>query len=286
MVSHAGAVDPFWRAEFRGARDAAHALGVRLTILAPEAPNDFTRQLTLLADALDTAPAGIATTISHATAFGPLLHRARNEGIPVIAFNARPQDDDRDINPYLAFIGIDDYLAGEVLARRARDHLADGARVVVVVQQAGLTGLESRVEAIRNVLTGEGLILDKLDVGTDPNIAHNIFINYLRMHNDIGGVLSLGPAATHPLGRIIVRKNLPVYFAAFDLTPFTLRLIKDGVLDAAIDQQPYMQGNLAINLLVMTARYAMTPPDIDTGITVVDSSAVERLAPLTREGIR
>ncbi len=85
---------------------------------------------------------------------------------------------------------------------------------------------------------------------------------------------------------MITRDGLDVAFAAFDLSPRTVRLIRDGIVDFAIDQQPYMQANLVIQLLVITARYQMTPLDIDTSVSVVDATNVADVEGLTRASIR
>lgn len=286
LVSHAGLGDPFWRVEFKGATAAAEESGVSLSILAPETPNDITRQLELLHEAIAAQPDGIATTVPDPVAFSEALRHARDKGIPVIAFNARPLDDDRNVNPYLAFIGMDDYLAGRVMAERAWQSGKLGERVVVAIQQASLTGLEARYKGIRDVLDAKGVLVERLDVSSNPRAATSIMEKYVAGHPDLGAILCLGPIALHPIGALALREGWRFYMASFDLSPVTDKLIKQGLVDFTIDQQPYMQGYLAVALLRMATEFKMTPPDVNTGVGIIDKDNVGRVEELAEQFIR
>lgn len=286
LLSHAGPGDPFWKVEFKGAQAAAQQADVELTILAPEMPNDITRQLELLREAIAANPDGIATTVPDSTAFSSALKRARNKGIPLIAFNARPLDDDRAMNPYQAYIGMDDYLAGKVMARKALQSGRLGGHVLVAVQQVGLTGLESRYKGINEVLSREGIQVDRLDVTPNPQTGMRIVQDYVDQHPELSAILCVGPTGLQPVGTLALQKGWDFYIASFDLCPITSKLIKKGVVDFTIDQQPYMQAYLAVQLLNLAARYKMTPPDINTGVGIIDKDNVERVEELARRNIR
>ncbi|NJB68120.1 simple sugar transport system substrate-binding protein [Desulfobaculum xiamenense] len=286
LVSHAGAGDPFWKIEFRGAMDAAKMCAAQLTILAPDIPNDIVRQTELLEQAIAAAPDGIATTISHPTALTSKLRLARERGIPVVAFNALPHDVDRLRTPFLAYIGMNDHSAGEAAARRA---LASGrlrTRVAVAVQQPGLTGLTSRLNGLRNIFEEQGIIVDALDVTSDPDVARQVVTDHLRLRPDTSGLICLGPIGTHALAPLVKKRGSALYFASFDITPLTVQLIREGTMDFTVDQQPYMQGFMSVMLLDLAARYALTPADIDTGVGIVDAENVETVRALARENVR
>lgn len=286
LVSHAGAGDPFWNVEFKGARDAAKEARVNVAILAPETPNDIVRQIELLDWAINTNPDGIATTVPDTGMFSISLKTARKKGIPVIAFNARPAEEDREKTPYLAYIGMDDYQAGKVAGRHA---LASGRikkRAVVAIQQAGHAGLEARHRGIKEVLTPTGVTVDKLDTTTDPDMVHKVMGEYLKNNADVDAIFCLGPSVLHPVGRLIGKADPGPYICSFDISPTTLELIKSGVVDFTIDQQPYMQSRLAVQLLALKARLNVSPPDIDTGVGIVDKTNVEAILRLAKQWIR
>ena len=85
----------------------------------------------------------------------------------------------------------------------------------------------------------------------DPEDAAQRIRGALARDTAIDGMLMLGPGGAAPalaalreadrLGRIAV--------GTFDLTPEVLAAVRDGQLLFAIDQQPYLQGYLAVVLL-------------------------------------
>lgn len=285
LISHAGAGDPFWGIEFKGARDAAQRLGVDLHILAPEFPNDIMRQRELLEQAILAEPDGIATTLSHPTAFTPSLKAAKQRGIPVVIFNSIPTEVDRTATPFLAYIGMNDFTAGQ---RAARQALASGkltGRVCVAAQQFGVPGIMARLRGLRSILEPKGLNVDVVDMTADPALAVSAMRNYLERHKDVSALFSLGPVVTHALvGLLQERRDL--YVGCFDLSPLTVQLIEAGVVAFTIDQQPYMQSFMAVTLLNLAARYALTPTDINTGVGIVDKTNVQAVQDLARQGIR
>ena len=286
MVSHAGVGDPFWVIVFNGAHAAAEESGVALTILAPETPNDITRQLELFQQALRERPDGIALTISDPHLFSRLLHLARRRGIPVIAFNTRPYRGRRSDNPYLAYIGMDDHLAGRVLARRLLQMGKAGRHVVVANQQVGHPGLAARVRGIREVLEPEGVAVDMLDITSNPITSQRVMREYLRTHPGIDAIITLGPIGTRAVERFLLSTHRSIPVAAFDISPRTLRLIEQGVVLFTIDQQPFMQGYLAVKMLMLAARYKMSPPEINTGVGIVDRDNIAPVRELVKAHLR
>ena len=71
-------------------------------------------------------------------------------------------------------------------------------------------------------------------------------------------------------------------FISFDLDGDISQAIKDGLMSAAIDQQPYLQGYLPITFLTLYVRYGVIPANnVNTGpgfITKDNIAMVEKLA--------
>ena len=286
VISHAGVGDPFWITEFKGAQAAARETSVQLTILAPETPNDINRQVELFRQALNEKPDGIAITLSDKHLFSRLLRQAKKRGIPVIAFNARPYQDQKNNNPYLAYIGMDDHLAGQVMAKKLLQSTNPGKHVVILNQQIGHLGLAARTAGIREIMEPAGIKVSELDITSNSNKAVSIIRNFISKHPDISTIISLGPIGTNAIRKLSSQLKPGVTIAAFDISPLTLKLIKQGKIRFTIDQQPYMQAYLAVKLLSLAARYKMTPPDINTGVGLVNRSNVNSVQNLVRQHIR
>jgi simple sugar transport system substrate-binding protein len=74
--------------------------------------------------------------------------------------------------------------------------------------------------------------------------------------------------------------------ASFDLTPLTLEQIKNNALSMSVDQQPFMQGYMAIIELDLKSRFDLSPADVNTGVALVDKTGINQLAELVKKGVR
>lgn len=286
FIAHAGAGDPFWNIEFKGAKQAASDLNIDLTILAPEKPNDIARQVELFKAALATRPSGIALSISDDRAFSAMLSRAKAEGIHVVAFNSKPSEKFISKNPYSAFIGMDEFQAGVSAARRAWNSGRIKNQVVVAIHQAGHIGLEKRYAGIKHFMDQKKIKTEKLDTGSDPARVQMMFRSYYKNNPEISAVFTVGPSGLHPIARLIDKEKLNVYLASFDLTPLTLNYIKKGTVAFTIDQQPYMQGYLSVAQLALASRTLMVPASVNTGVGVIDLANAVSVQKLVHQGIR
>lgn len=286
IVSHAGAGDPFWNIVFNGAKQAAADIDVNLQILAPETPNDLARQVELFNAAIAAKPKAIAVSIPDDQAFSQSLREAKQQGIAVVAFNTQPNDAARKNNPYLAFIGMDDYLSGQRIAQKTLGTQKVKDRVMIAVHQAGHVGLEQRALGIKEVLNPLNIVVDKLDISSDAAQAKQIVQGYLSKHKDCSAVYFVGAFGLHALGRWLNQDHPNILITSFDLTPLTNELIKEGKVAWSVDQQPFMQGYQSIVQLSLFSRYALQPSDINTGVALIDGKRAKNLDQLVSMGVR
>ncbi|BEH02699.1 ABC transporter substrate-binding protein [Brooklawnia propionicigenes] len=103
----------FYQAAFKGAQDAADALGVDLTTNGPDAESNIPQQVEQLASAVNQRPAAIALAASDPNAVQDTLVQAKSAGIPVIGFDS----------------GVPGDQSGAVVATAATDNEVAGANV-------------------------------------------------------------------------------------------------------------------------------------------------------------
>ena len=113
VVTHASPSDSFWPPVFNGAQAAAKALGVSLQIirLTSAQSGSIPAEVANLETAISAHPDGILLTVTSDTAFSAGLQEAQQQGIPVIAINTIPNNNDFTKNPFLAYVGQDNYQA-------------------------------------------------------------------------------------------------------------------------------------------------------------------------------
>lgn len=77
----------FWQAVKSGAEQAGQELGVRITFEGPETESQVDKQIEMLQAALDKKPSAIGFAALDSQASIPLLKKAQENNIPVIAFD-------------------------------------------------------------------------------------------------------------------------------------------------------------------------------------------------------
>ena len=125
----------------------------------------------------------------------------------------------------------------------------------------------------------------------DPEDAQQRIGGALGRDPDIDGVLTLGPAGAVPaLAALVSRRasgETEPLLATFDLSLPVLEAIRDGEMSFAIDQQPYLQGYLAVVLLHKAIRIGAIPDGvIRTGPAFVTRDNAAEVIRLVGRGVR
>lgn len=287
FVSHGHASDAFWSVVANGVRDAAADLGVRVDYQAP-ASFDIQEMRRLVEAAVGSRPSGLVVTIPDAGVLGATLRAATAAGVPVLSMNAG--DDAWESLGLLGHIGQTEYEAGfaggERLARAGARH------ALCVNHEVGNASLEVRCRGLDDAMRRAGgrTTVIGIDLG-DGAAAEQRLTSALAANGEIDAVLALGPGGAvrtaaalrsmDRLGRML--------FGTFDLEPEVLRGVRDGAILFAIDQQPYMQGYLAVTLMVKYVETGAIPGGgqlIRTGPAFVTRETAESVIRLTEEGRR
>ncbi len=240
MVTHGAPGDTFWDIIRKGAQAAAAKDNVTFKYSADP---DSGKQATLIQSAIDSKVDGIAVTLPDPPAIAPAVKKAIAAGIPVVAFNA-------GIGAYqqsgaLSYFGSDESLAGQTGGKRASE---EGYKhVLCVVQFQGQVQLEARCDGVKKTFAGTWT---KLYVnGADRPSEQSTIAAKLKQDKSIDFVITLGaPDALAAMGAI-KDSGSKAKLGTFDFNPQIPPRIKSGELQWAIDQQPYLQGYLAVDSL-------------------------------------
>lgn len=279
MVTHEQAGDTFWDKIRAGAEAAAAAHGVTLQYSNNE---NGPEQATLVQNAIDSQVDGIAVTLSNADAVIPVARAAADGGIPVVAFN-QGFDDYVDAGA-IGYYGSDEQLAGETIGERIT---ADGGgKTLCVIQAQGSVALETRCAGV---------------AATFPN-TENIQVNGADLpsvQSTLQAKFAQDPSITH-----VVTLGAPIALAAlqaqeqsgsqadvitFDLNTDAALAIQDGRIQFSIDQQPYVQGYMAVTGLWLNLTNGNDlggGQPVRTGPSIVDRSNIEQILPYTQNNTR
>jgi simple sugar transport system substrate-binding protein len=280
MVTHGAPGDTFWDIIRKGAEAASAKDNVTFKYSSDP---DSGKQATLIQSAIDSKVDGIAVTLPDPPAIGPAVQKAIAAGIPVVAFNAGIGDYAK--YGVLSYFGSDESVAGQAGGARASE---SGAKhVLCVVQFQGQVQLEARCSGVQSTFKGK---YDKIYVnGSDLPSVRTTIAAKLKQDPSIDYVITLGAPIALTAIDAIKDGSSKAKLGTFDFNPQIPPKIKAGEIQFAIDQQPYLQGYLAIDSLWLYKTNGNVlgggKPSL-TGPFLIDSKNIDFIAPFAAAGTR
>jgi simple sugar transport system substrate-binding protein len=268
----------------KGMNDAAEMMGVRCDFLGTEGV-DLRAQANMVRQAVADGYNGIALNIIDPEAFDEVIQEAIEKGVPVVGFNV---DDHATPNVRLSSVNQRLYEAGQSLAEYVLPYIPRRAHILMTMHDEGVSALEDRLSGLQEVLKEKEARWTVMVTGNDSVKGADLIGDALKEHPDIRIVLGTGQSDTEAAGRAIEKyfANKDYWSAGFDLSPETLRLIRQGHIRCTVDQQPYIQGFYPVIQLTLYLRYGITPSDIDAGAAIIDKTNVEQVIELTEQKYR
>lgn len=282
MISHGAPGDTFWDLVRKGAEDAAQKDNIELRYSAdPEVPN----QANLIQSAIDANVDGIAVTMPNAQALGPTAQKAVDAGIPVVGLNAG-MDTYQDYG-LSGFFGQEERVAGELAGERLAD---DGAEhVLCVIHEQGNSSQEARCGGVADGMGGAGKVETLYVNGMDLTAVQSTLQAKLAQDPGIDWVMGLVAPVALTAVQAAGGAGAEVSIGTFDTNAALVTAIKNGDIAFAIDQQPYLQGYLAVDALWLAHRNGTTVGGgrpVYTGPSFVDASNVDIIADAAQAGLR
>ncbi|MBD8029764.1 substrate-binding domain-containing protein [Corynebacterium gallinarum] len=282
MISHGAPGDTFWDLVRKGAEDAAQKDNIELRYSAdPEVPN----QANLIQSAIDANVDGIAVTMPNAQALGPTAQKAVDAGIPVVGLNAG-MDTYQDYG-LSGFFGQEERVAGELAGERLAD---DGAEhVLCVIHEQGNSSQEARCGGVADGMGGAGKVETLYVNGMDLTAVQSTLQAKLAQDPGIDWVMGLVAPVALTAVQAAGGAGAEVSIGTFDTNAALVAAIQNGDIAFAIDQQPYLQGYLAVDALWLAHRNGTTVGGgrpVYTGPSFVDVSNVDIIADAAQAGLR
>ena len=281
MITHQAPGDTFWDIIRRGAEAAAANDNVDLIYSNDQNANG---QAVLVQNAIDQHVDGIALTLATPDALAAVVKKAQRAGIPVIAFNAGFDAWKRFGIPM--YIGQDEALAGRTAGRRLSREGAE--HVLCVIQSQGEVQLEARCLGLQHGLGGgrsEKIYVNGADM---PSVRSTITAK-LQQDPSIDCVVTLGAPFALTAVQSAKAAGSKAKVVTFDTNKQLVGAIKDGKVRWAIDQQPFLQGYLAIDALWLNINNGDAiggGQPVLTGPAFIDAGNIDRVATFSANGTR
>ena len=279
MVTHEAPGSTFWDRVRNGADAAADQLGVTLNYSNDP---DSGEQATLVQNAIDSDADGIAVTLANPDAVGPALAPAAEAGIPTVAFNSG-MDVYQDYGA-LMFFGSDERLAGQSAGSRIAE--SGGGKAICVIHEAGNISLETRCAGVAESFPStESIQVNGSDL---PSVQQTIGAK-LQEDPSITDIVTLDAGIATATVEARSGAGSQAGIVTFDLSPEVVAAIQAGDVEFAVDQQPYVQGSLAVHSLwlqLTSGNDIGGGQPVLTGPSFVDASNIDAIATFAENNTR
>ncbi|TJZ54724.1 sugar ABC transporter substrate-binding protein [Streptomyces piniterrae] len=280
MVSHSGEGDTFWDIVQNGAEAAAAKDNVKFLYANDK---EGSKQAELIQSYIDAKVDGLIVTLAKPQAVQAAVRKAVAAGIPVITVNSGGEFS--KAYGALTHIGQDESVAGQAVGEELDDRHAK--KVLCVIHEQGNVSLEDRCAGVRKGFHGS---VENLNVdGTNAPASQSSVQAKLQSDKSIDAIVTLGA----PMAAISVKARdeagSEAQVATFDLNPAVVRLLKAKDVTFAVDQQPYLQGYEAVDLLWLHRTNADVlggGKPVLTGPALVSGKDVPKLEEYTGRGTR
>jgi len=244
VVTHSTPGDNFWDVVKSGAEQAGADLGMDVTY---QGDGDPVKQSQLIDAAVASKPNGLIVSMANPDGVRNAVEKAVAAGIPVITINAG-MEQSKEFGAE-THVGQSEYIAGQGAGEELAK--AGATNVICVIHEAGNVSLEQRCKGAAEKL---GSVTNlQVDVANIAD-AKNTISSMLLSNPSIDGVLTLNPGIAVAAAQANAEAGETAQLATFDVSGDVTKLIEDGSILFAVDQQPYSQGYLPVVFLTLQMR--------------------------------
>ncbi|MFE4417180.1 sugar ABC transporter substrate-binding protein [Streptomyces sp. NPDC056817] len=240
MITHSGDGDTFWDIVQSGAKQAAVKDNINF-LYSHDA--EAQQQAQLVDAAVDKKVDGIIVTLAKPDALKAAVARAERAGIPVITVNSGSAQS--KAYGALTHVGQDETVAGEAVGQELTER--GRKKVLCVLHEQGNVGHEQRCAGVAKTFSGtvENLYVN----GTNMPDTQAAIGARLQADRSVDAVVTLGAPYADTAVKAKADAGSRAEVDTFDLNAKVAAELKDGTLGFAVDQQPYLQGYQAVDLL-------------------------------------
>ncbi|MCL1799934.1 MAG: substrate-binding domain-containing protein [Promicromonosporaceae bacterium] len=280
VVTHGGVGDEFWDRVESGAMQAAADHGVTVQWSSDPDPGG---QSLLIQQAIAAHVDGIVVSLANPDGLSSAVFQAVSAGIPVVSINSGLEVW-RDLG-IITHVGQSESMAGA--AAGAELVALGGTNGICVIHEVGNIGQQERCAAAAAEFGG-AMVNVQVD-GASPAAVASTISAQLQTDPSIDAVLALQSSVGVQAAAAAAAVSSDAIIATFDLSTNVLQEIINGSIAFAVDQQPYVQGYLAVTALYLRAingNVVGGGEAIYSGPAIVNQSNAEAILRYAEQGTR
>lgn len=257
----------YWLAVKAGAERALNAVGGNLIFTGPADNADVQGQVARVEDLINRRVDAILLTPLNADALVAPVKKAIKAGIPVIIIDSAINWDGMT-----SFIATDNVAASRIAMQKLVDLIGGKGKVAIVNALAGIPSNDGRnIGAKQIVDKNPGVKLLPIQYSLDQAAAMQNTENIITANPDLKGIFGAFNRGALGAAQALINRSMAgkVHFVAFDADPDEIRLLKEGVIDALVVQQPFEMGRMGVEFALKAMKGARVPKLIHTPVAVV-----------------
>ncbi|MEM5294271.1 ABC transporter substrate-binding protein [Burkholderia sp. JPY481] len=262
----------FWQAVKLGAEQSAKANNVRITFEGPETEAMVDKQIDMLSAALAKKPQALGIAALDSKAAIPLLKRAQNDKIPVIAFDSGV---DSDIP--LTTCATDNVAAAALAADKMAEFIGNSGEVGVIVHdQTSRTGVDRRDGFVNQIKSKHPNIkIVSVQYGAGDHLkSAEIAKAMIQANPNLKGIFGANEGSADGAAIGIKESGKKLVLIGFDSGKEQKDNIMSGLMAGAITQNPVGIGKCTVDSAVKALHGEKLPKKIDTGFYWYDKTNI------------
>lgn len=266
-----------------GFEEAAEELGVRITMV--DGRNDPALQQGQVDTFITQGVDAIILVPVQVSAIGPILDETEAAGIPVVAVNRLPADD--QLERLATFVGSNEEFAGRVQGEAIAEMLGGEGDVVIIWGEIGHPAQIGRTAGVKEVFEqypGINVVREDTSEWQRAN-ALELMENWIQAGFNIDAVIGNNDESAIGAAMALEQVGMleDVYIAGVDATPDALRFMRDGKIDVTVFQDAYGQGYACIDAAIRAVNGEELPTITDIPFVPVMPDQVDEFLALWGE---
>ncbi len=258
----------FWNKVKAGAQQASGENNVEMIWKGPPKETQVNRQRQIVETQITRGVDAIVLAASDKKALDAAVQDAKEQGIPVVTIDSGVSSD----TP-ISFVATDNVEGGKKAAHKLAELIGEKGKVGLIPFVEGSATSMARENGFKEGLKAypEVELVATEYSNSQTEVALDKTQNMLTTHPDLNGIFAANLPGAVGAGRVLERQDRAgeIKLVGFDAGDQELQMLKKGIIQALIVQNPYQMGYKGVTMAVRHLNGESVPKRVDTGVTVV-----------------
>lgn len=261
----------FWKAVFTGAEAAATEYNMQLTVTGPDSEEDYEAQNRMIEKAVEEGAQAIVFSAIDYDANADAINAAAAAGVTIVGIDSAV-----DSEKVAAYIGADNYGAGQMAAQSALDGMEGELKVGLINYEINGANGQEREQGAYDTFqeSGRAEIVRIIHTRPDAAAARSDTLAMLRDYPEINVLIAFNEDTAVGAARAVqqMARTDDLWMVAFDSNVETIDALQTGAVDTLVVQNTYAMGYFGVESAykLLTGQSSSVEKRIETTTRIVN----------------